>query len=155
GFGTAHLRQLLERFREQADELFTLRGRSKRLNVEIAKVRKARDHVLATATSPQTYLDLRTQLEELGARLKSVQDARQALNQQKAEVELELRLLPLVAQWRAYREQLDTLGELPQLPLDAEQQAQVTLRQLGTAQTEREQASRELARVEAELGRVV
>lgn len=155
GFGTAHLRQLLERFREQADELFTLRGRSKRLNVDIAKVRKARDQVLATATSPQTYLDLRTQLEELVARLKSVQEARQALNQQKAELEFELRLLPLVAQWRAYREQLNALGELPQLPLDAEQQAQVTLRQLGTAQTERDQASRELSRVEAELARVV
>jgi uncharacterized protein YhaN len=155
GFGTAHLRQLLERFREQADELFTLRGRSKRLNVEVAKVRKARDQVLATATSPQTYLDLRAQLQELQAQHKAIQDARQAQNQRKSEIELELRLLPLVAQWRAYREQRRGLGELPPLPLDAEQQAQLVLRQLGTAEAEREQATREVLRVEAELRRVV
>lgn len=155
GFGTAHLRQLLERFRDQADELFTLRGRSKRLNLEIARVRKARDQVLATATSPQTYLDLRAQLGELQARHKAIQAERQTLNQRKSEIELELRLLPLVAQWRAYRQQRQALGELPHLPLDAEQQAQVALRHLSTAETEREQATREVARVEAELSRLI
>lgn len=154
GFGTAHLRQLLDRYRDQADDLFTLRGRSKRLNLEIAKVRKARDQVLAMATSPQTYLDLQTQLQELQARHRHIQVERQAQNQRKSEVELKLRLLPLVAQWRAYREQRQALGDLPELPLDAEQQAQLALRQLGTAETERDQASREVARVEAELARI-
>lgn len=155
GFGIAHLRKLLDRFRGEADELFTARGRSKRLNQEIAKVRQAREQVTSTATSPQAYLELQSQSHELGQRLSEISSERQARNRSKSEVELRLRLLPLVAQWRTYREQRAALGELPPLPLDAEDQAQTALRRQSTARIEWEQAEREVARVQVELGRLV
>lgn len=155
GFGTAHLRQLLDRFRGEADELFTTRGRSKRLNQDIARVRQARERVTATATSPQAYVELQGQAHELGRLLAEISVARQTQSRTKSEVELRLRLLPLVAQWRAYREQRSLLGELPPLPGDAEEQAQTALRRQGTARVEWQQAEREVARVQAELERLV
>lgn len=155
GFGTAHLRSLLATFREQADDIFTSRGRSKRLNVEVAKVRKARETLASSATLPQTYLELRRQHEENRAALAELKDARQALSKRKAVAELRLRLLPLVAQWRAYGEQHEALGDLPQLPLDAEQQVQTLLRRTSEAEVQRDQAVREVARVERELEQLV
>lgn len=155
GFGTAHLRSLLQSFRDEAEEIFTARGRSKRLNVEIARVRKAKELVTQSATSPQAYLELRRQLEMHQASLSEVNEAKQRLTLDKAEIELRLRLLPLVAQWRAYGEQRATLGELPELPLDAEQQAQAAVRRAETATAQRDHAAREVTRVLGELERIV
>lgn len=151
GFGTAHLRTLLHSLRQQAEDLFTARGRTKPINLEIARVRKARDLVTATATSPQAYLDLRGQLDQTQAALRALSDTRLALNRRKSEAELRLRLLPLVAQWRTYRQQRAELGDVPRLPPDAEGQVHAALRQLDTAQAQREQATRELVRVERDL----
>lgn len=155
GFGTAHLRQLLQSLREQAEELFTARGRSKRLNVEIGNVRKAKELVASLATPPQTYLDLRSQLEETRTSLSEVSETRQELHRRKSDVEMRLRLLPLVAQWRSYQTQLTALGALPPLPLDAEQRAHSALRSKDAASAQLEQARRELGRVEQELAAIV
>lgn len=155
GFGTAHLRSMLLSFRDEAEEIFTARGRSKRLNLEIARVRKAKELVTQNATSPQAYLELQQQLQRHQAALFEINDAKQRLTLEKAEVELRLRLLPLVAQWRAYGEQRAALGELPELPLDAEQLARAAVRRAETAATQRDHAAREVTRVQAELERIV
>src|SRR5690606_25347740 len=41
GLGTNSVRRMLARFRAEADEIFTAKGRSRRINQEVAEVRKA------------------------------------------------------------------------------------------------------------------
>lgn len=146
--GTAHFQAALANLRSQADELFTARGRSRPLNVEIENVRKAREIVNANATPPHVYLEHRNELERVQKEAASVSETRRRIEVERRELELIRRLLPLVAQWNAYHEQLQAIGPLPALPGDAEQQVAVMLRGYNDAQARHLHAKRELQRVE-------
>jgi uncharacterized protein YhaN len=149
--GTAHLQLALTSLRSSAEEIFTSRGRTRPLNVEIEQLRKARELVNAQATPPHVYVEHRTELERVQREAVLVSETRRQIAAKRRELELGLRILPLVAQRNAYRDQLQTFGHVPPLPQDVEQQVQAASRAHNDAQARQSHARREVQRLEGLL----
>ncbi len=151
GLGSNSVRRMLARFRAHADEIFTSKGRSKRINQEIAQLRQARELVQENSTSAAGYVRAEAELQALQEQLSALRERRRSLTQRKGELERRLRVLPLVAQRRSYLQQFDALGELPVLPADAEQQRQQAVKLSQEARTIQQHVARDVARVQQRL----
>lgn len=117
GVGGGHTHRLLRDLRDQAEALFTTRGRGrKRINQEIAEVREAHKLVARQSTSAHGYQERVKELAEANERLERVKNDRARLTAQKNLLERRLATLPLVARLHAIQAAQEALGTVPELP---------------------------------------
>jgi uncharacterized protein YhaN len=117
--GAGSLRHLLQDLARQADELFTSKGRSKRINQQLAELKRLKAQVQAESVSPSLYAQSEAELASLRADEAELLTRRNALRVEKARLERQLRVLPLLAQRAAHREQARALGPVVDLPRDS------------------------------------
>lgn len=151
GSGLSAVRRLLAELNEQADQLYTPKARSRRLNQEINDVREARQLVQHSSTTASAYLQQEARLAELNQRLAALTAERTRHQAHKHRLERALRILPLIAQRRTYLEQLQALKSLVEVPAELPAVRQEALTALQHAQRSLEHEVPEIERVERRM----
>lgn len=118
GAGAAgHTHRLLVDLRDQAEALFTSRGRGrKRINQQIAEVRDAHKLVASQSTSAHSFQERKSELASVSSELERVKNERAKLAARKNLLTRGLGLLPLVARLRAIEAAREALGPLEDVP---------------------------------------
>lgn len=150
--GTGSVRSVLTEFREQAELLFTAKGRSaKRINQGLLEVRTLRQKVGQAATSASDYLAQASAQAELSQVLARGKAQRATLRAQKNALERQLRSLALLARRAALLDQLTGLGPLTELPNDMRERRLEAVAQREKSQKEADFERVEIARLEQVL----
>jgi uncharacterized protein YhaN len=156
GVGARGLHALRERLAAEADELYTARGRDKKVLVRaIADVREARRAVEDASTSARGYLEQKRGLEEARARAEQLRERKAALGVEQARLNRVLQLLPEFAQRARLEEKLGSLGAVVALPEDASEQRLSAVQRLDEAQRKRHRLSDEIAHLEKRAAELV
>jgi uncharacterized protein YhaN len=117
GMAGGHTHRLLHDLRDQAEALFTSRGRGrKRINQQIAEVREAHKLVARQSTSAHAFQERKKDLAQANDELDRVKNERAKLTARKNLLARRLGILPLVARLRAVRAARAALGTLQDVP---------------------------------------
>lgn len=145
--GTGEVRRVLSELGQGAEELYTPKSRTKRINQEIAELKRIKAQLAADSISPAAYAEQEQALKQERAREAEAVARRTRLRTEHARLERLLRLLPLVAQRAQFQAERAQLGHVADLPRDSEQ------RRLSRERA-RDEAGQRLAHEQSEMERV-
>lgn len=152
GAGAHDVRALRERLAEEADRLFTSRGRDqKTLTKLIAEVRAAREAVEESSTSVRGYLEQERALEEQNQAREKLSAERARLLAEQARLTRLSDVLPHLAHDEQVDRELAGLGDVVRLPADASERRRAAVKELDDAERAHERVTQEIARLEARL----
>lgn len=152
--GSPAVRRVLAELVKKADDLYTPKSRSKRINQELLELKRIKANVQEESVSPSAFRDQEQALLEERARGTRLLATRKALRTEQAQIEHHLRLLPLVAQRAQYLAERAQLGVIADLPHDSEQRRLRAERARHEAEQNLRHEQAEIERVTARLARL-
>jgi uncharacterized protein YhaN len=156
GMGAHGIHSLRERLRDEADVLFTSRGRDQKIVVKaIAQVREAKKAVDDASVSARGALAQRQALEEAGREREELRERRSSLAAERARLERLLEVSPYLAERERLNGELERLGEVVLLPPDAGERRRAAVRVLEDAGQKRRRVAEDVERIEARLAEIV
>lgn len=153
--GLASLSAQLETIRADADGFFRPQGRQfelNRLKRELDELKRQRDEL---DTLAHAYAQLVRTRDEAAAAYDAAMAERSAVQARRTAVQRRLDALPKLAQWRALRDRLAPLCDLPPPPLGATEELPALRREATELATARETAHGNIRRLEAERDTLV
>lgn len=147
GAGGHGVRRVLDRLREEADQLFKPRGSQQEIVKLLDQYKLARDRVRNQAHAPEAYVEQQRELER--HRLESQELSRELseLRQERERSRLLRGALPGIAKRSKLLEELAALGSLPELSANFGEQRERVQSALTTHRANIARASRELERL--------
>lgn len=156
GMGAHGIHALRERLRDEADLLFTSRGRDQKIVVKaIASVREAKKAVDDASVSARGALAQRQALEEAGREREELRERRSSLAAERGRLERLLEVAPYLAERERLSAELERLGEVVLLPPDAGERRRAAVRALEDAGQKRRRVAEDVERIEARLAEIV
>lgn len=120
GMGLLRVHRSLVALREEADGLFTPRGRTgKRINAALAEYRRARQEVNRASTSAQAFLLQESALDAARVERESLADKRSKLLRRRSHLERILVALPKLERRRQILAEVEALADAPEIAEEA------------------------------------
>ncbi len=151
GAAIADLCQIQKRLQEQAEALYTPRGRNPRINEALRKLDEARRRLRQGQLLAEQWAEHHRAIDQAQADLAALDDQRRALQTERTRLDRLRQALGPAARRKDLVDKLDTLASVTVLPPDFPERRRATLTQLAVAEGEAANAQRELQRIEGEL----
>jgi uncharacterized protein YhaN len=156
GIGAQNIFELRARLREEAERLYTQRGREQKTVVRaLTDVRAAKKSVDDASTSARGYLEQKRGLEEAERERDALRDRRAALVLEQTRLERLLAVSPHLAERARLSGELADLSGVVSLPRDAPERRRAAVRELEESRQERRRTAGEIERLEAQLVELV
>jgi uncharacterized protein YhaN len=156
GIGAQNIFELRVRLRDEAERLYTQRGREQKSVVRaLTDVRAAKKAVDDASTSARGYLEQKRALEDAERERDALRDRRHALVLEQTRLERLLAVSPHLAERNRLIDELSELSGVVRLPKDAPERRRAAVRELEESRLERRRIAGEIERVEARLAELV
>lgn len=156
GIGAQGIFELRARLRDEAEQLYTQRGRDQKAVVRaLSDVRAAKKSVEDASTSARGYLEQKRALEEAERERDALRDRRAALVLEQTRLERLLAVSPHLAERARLSGELAELADVVRLPKDAPERRRAAVRELEESRHERRRTAGEIERLEAQLAQIV
>lgn len=149
GAGGHGVRRVLSRLREESERLFKPRGGKQEIVQLLEAYKAARERVRNATHAPEAYADQQRELDRHAQELAALSLQRGELRQERERSRLLQRTLQNIARRGQLVAELETLGELPELPPGFSERRERVLSSLTAHRANVERAERETRRLSA------
>ena len=151
GLGAGNLRSLLAELEEEAEKLFTPRGRLRSINAGLATLRELQTRIKQESLRPRAWEEAKDAEQQACARLSALELRHEEQRARLARMQRVKRTLPALARRRHWLEKQAALPRLPELGMDFEARLRTLRSRRQAASEAREAARTRQSRLEARL----